>query len=138
MKSGTVTPNGRVRVLADVDLYLIHWPEGGPTWAWPRMEKARELGLARSIGVSNFGTRKLEEVTAAGTVPRPSTRFSSVRWSTGVCSSTRSTEPAALAAPLNRGSDDPDPGCYALSPKRPERKSISVLAQATGDSASTR
>ncbi len=24
-----------------VDLYIIHWPEGGPTWAWPGMEKAR-------------------------------------------------------------------------------------------------
>jgi 2,5-diketo-D-gluconate reductase A len=52
-----------------VDLYLVHWPEGGPTWAWPRMEKARELGLARSIGVSNFGTSELEEVIAAGTIP---------------------------------------------------------------------
>ena len=52
-----------------VDLYLVHWPEGGPTWAWPRMEQARELGLARSIGVSNFGTSELEEVTAAGTIP---------------------------------------------------------------------
>lgn len=52
-----------------VDLYLVHWPEGGPTWAWPRMERARELGLARSIGVSNFGARQLEEVIAAGTIP---------------------------------------------------------------------
>jgi diketogulonate reductase-like aldo/keto reductase len=51
-----------------VDLYLVHWPEGGPTWAWPRMERARELGLARSIGVSNFGTSELEEVIAAGTI----------------------------------------------------------------------
>jgi hypothetical protein len=38
-----------------VDLYIIHWPKGGPTWAWPGMEQARELGFARSIGVSNFG-----------------------------------------------------------------------------------
>jgi diketogulonate reductase-like aldo/keto reductase len=52
-----------------VDLYLVHWPEGGPTWAWPRMERARELGLARSIGVSNFGTSELEDVIAAGTIP---------------------------------------------------------------------
>ena len=27
-----------------VDLYIVHWPEGGPTWAWPGMERARELG----------------------------------------------------------------------------------------------
>jgi diketogulonate reductase-like aldo/keto reductase len=51
-----------------VDLYLVHWPEGGPTWAWPRMEQARERGLTRSIGVSNFGTSDLEAVLAAGTI----------------------------------------------------------------------
>ncbi len=52
-----------------VDLYLIHWPRGGPTWAWPRMEQARERGLARSIGVSNFSTSELGDVIAAGTIP---------------------------------------------------------------------
>jgi diketogulonate reductase-like aldo/keto reductase len=51
-----------------VDLYLIHWPEGGPTWAWPGMERARQIGAARSIGVSNFGTAELEQAIAAGTV----------------------------------------------------------------------
>jgi diketogulonate reductase-like aldo/keto reductase len=50
-----------------VDLYLIHWPQGGATWAWPGMERARELGFARSIGVSNFGVSELDEVIAAGT-----------------------------------------------------------------------
>src|SRR6058998_1735693 len=33
-----------------VDLYIIHWPAGGPTCAWPGMERAREAGYARSIG----------------------------------------------------------------------------------------
>jgi diketogulonate reductase-like aldo/keto reductase len=51
-----------------VDLYIIHWPAGGPTWAWPGMEKAQELGYARSIGVSNFDVDELEQVSAAGTV----------------------------------------------------------------------
>ena len=51
-----------------VDLYIIHWPKGGPTWAWPGMERARELGHARSIGVSNFDTSELEAVIAAGSV----------------------------------------------------------------------
>src|SRR5216683_1814467 len=37
-----------------VDLYVVHWPQGGPTWAWEGMERTRELGRARSIGVSNF------------------------------------------------------------------------------------
>jgi diketogulonate reductase-like aldo/keto reductase len=52
-----------------VDLYLIHWPEGGPTWAWPGMEQARELGYARSIGVSNFGVDELRQLLATGAVP---------------------------------------------------------------------
>jgi diketogulonate reductase-like aldo/keto reductase len=50
-----------------VDLYLIHWPQGGATWAWPGMERARELGFARSIGVSNFSVSELDQVIAAGT-----------------------------------------------------------------------
>jgi 2,5-diketo-D-gluconate reductase A len=52
-----------------VDLYIIHWPQGGPTWAWPGMERAKELGYARSIGVSNFDVRQLEQVMATATVP---------------------------------------------------------------------
>jgi diketogulonate reductase-like aldo/keto reductase len=51
-----------------VDLYIIHWPQGGPTWAWPGMERARELGYARSIGVSNFSVRDLEQVIARAAV----------------------------------------------------------------------
>jgi diketogulonate reductase-like aldo/keto reductase len=52
-----------------VDLYIIHWPQGGPTWAWPGMERARQLGYARSIGVSNFDVHELEQVMAVATVP---------------------------------------------------------------------
>jgi 2,5-diketo-D-gluconate reductase A len=51
-----------------VDLYIIHWPQGGPTWAWSGMERAHELGYARSIGVSNFDTGELEQVTGAASV----------------------------------------------------------------------
>jgi 2,5-diketo-D-gluconate reductase A len=51
-----------------VDLYIVHWPQGGPTWAWPGMERARELGYARSIGVSNFDVGELAEVMAAASV----------------------------------------------------------------------
>jgi diketogulonate reductase-like aldo/keto reductase len=52
-----------------VDLYLVHWPKGGPTWAWPGMEKAHERGLARSIGVSNFSVGELDQVIASASVP---------------------------------------------------------------------
>src|SRR3984957_17900729 len=51
-----------------VDLYLVHWPQHGPTWAWPGMEQALERGLTKSIGVSNFGAADLEKVIAASSV----------------------------------------------------------------------
>jgi 2,5-diketo-D-gluconate reductase A len=52
-----------------VDLYIIHWPQGGPTWAWPGMQRAHEAGYARSIGVSNFNVDELEAVMAAADIP---------------------------------------------------------------------
>jgi diketogulonate reductase-like aldo/keto reductase len=52
-----------------VDLYLVHWPQGGATRAWPGMERARELSFARSIGVSNFGIRELDQVLAVAHGP---------------------------------------------------------------------
>ena len=52
-----------------VDLYIIHWPQGGPTWAWPGMERAREHGYARSIGVSNFSVAELEELIGVASTP---------------------------------------------------------------------
>jgi diketogulonate reductase-like aldo/keto reductase len=54
--------------IEQVDLYIIHWPQGGPTWAWPGMEQARERGYARSIGVSNFSVAELEAVIAVASI----------------------------------------------------------------------
>jgi len=34
-----------------VDLYIVHWPQRGPTWAWPGMERAREMYRAFDAGV---------------------------------------------------------------------------------------
>ena len=51
-----------------VDLYLVHWPANGATWAWPGMERALEEGSARSIGVSNFSVGELDELLAQATV----------------------------------------------------------------------
>jgi diketogulonate reductase-like aldo/keto reductase len=52
-----------------VDLYIIHWPQKGATWAWPGMEAARDRGHARSIGVSNFSIEQLDEVIAVASSP---------------------------------------------------------------------
>jgi diketogulonate reductase-like aldo/keto reductase len=51
-----------------VDLYLVHWPEQGPTWAWPAMERAKERSYARSIGVSNFNAVELSQVLAGSSI----------------------------------------------------------------------
>jgi diketogulonate reductase-like aldo/keto reductase len=51
-----------------VDLYIIHWPQGGPTWAWPGMEAAHDRGYARSIGVSNFSAAELDELASVAEV----------------------------------------------------------------------
>ncbi|KAJ8580011.1 Aldo/keto reductase [Rhizopogon salebrosus TDB-379] len=54
-----------------VDLYLIHNPRLAvpdiPT-AWAQMEKVVEDGLARSIGVSNFGVQDLETLLASAKI----------------------------------------------------------------------
>jgi len=52
-----------------VDLYIIHWPADGPTWAWPGMEKSRESGHARSVGVSNFSVDELRQLLAVASDP---------------------------------------------------------------------
>ena len=50
-----------------VDLWLIHWPGDGSSNAgiWRAFGEAREAGLAREIGVSNFDAALLDEVTEA-------------------------------------------------------------------------
>ncbi len=52
-----------------VDLYLVHWPQRGATWAWPGMERARHLGYTRSIGVSNYGVGEMDEVMRGAEAP---------------------------------------------------------------------
>jgi 2,5-diketo-D-gluconate reductase A len=89
-----------------VDLYLIHWPQGGPTWAWPGMERARELGLARSIGVSNFSVSDLDEAIAAGTsVPVVNqVQFSALEYRRGLLEACRQRSVALEAySPLGTG-----------------------------------
>jgi diketogulonate reductase-like aldo/keto reductase len=51
-----------------VDLYLVHNPMHGPTWAWPGMERALQRGLTRAIGISNFDAGEVDAVCTAANV----------------------------------------------------------------------
>ncbi|WVQ79458.1 hypothetical protein IAT38_001557 [Cryptococcus sp. DSM 104549] len=53
------------------DLYIIHADilVGSVTKAWKQMEQLKKDGLARSIGVSNFSTKSLEEVLSICEIP---------------------------------------------------------------------
>ena len=54
-----------------VDLWLVHWPaEGSQTDIWRAFVEAREAGLARDIGVSNFDVQMIDDITdATGAAP---------------------------------------------------------------------
>jgi 2,5-diketo-D-gluconate reductase A len=63
-----------------VDLWLVHWPGTGAvnTAMWRAFVEAREQGLAREIGVSNFDAALVDEVTDATGV-RPA--VNQIEWS---------------------------------------------------------
>ncbi|TVU14301.1 hypothetical protein EJB05_37762 [Eragrostis curvula] len=70
-----------------VDLYLVHWPMAVKpsmphfpmkredivpldlSGVWQAMEECHRLGLAKMIGVSNFTTKKLQELLAIAKIP---------------------------------------------------------------------
>jgi diketogulonate reductase-like aldo/keto reductase len=57
-----------------VDLFLIHTPNGGPEarkLMWQALEKAKQEGLVRDIGVSNYGIQHMEEIKSIGKVWPP-------------------------------------------------------------------
>ena len=66
--------------LDHLDLWLVHWPphdEAG-VGAWREFVRAREDGLTRGIGVSNYSFDQIDELTAAtGVTPE----INQVRWS---------------------------------------------------------
>jgi diketogulonate reductase-like aldo/keto reductase len=55
--------------LDGVDLYLLHWPHQRSLESWSVLEQLHAEGLARSIGVSNFLVRHLDELLAHASVP---------------------------------------------------------------------
>jgi methylglyoxal/glyoxal reductase len=52
-----------------VDLYLLHWPHERRLESWRVLEELHAEGLARSIGVSNFLVRHLDELLANASIP---------------------------------------------------------------------
>lgn len=55
-----------------VDLYLIHWPaprRGLFVESWRALQRLRDDGLVRTIGVSNFEVEHLEAIMQAGGEP---------------------------------------------------------------------
>ena len=48
--------------LSYIDLLLVHWPVGDYCGAWKDMEKAVEAGKVKSIGLSNFKKKNLDDI----------------------------------------------------------------------------
>jgi diketogulonate reductase-like aldo/keto reductase len=63
----TIEASLRLLQVTSVDLWLIHWPPSAkelvPTWE--AFLAARDGGLARAVGVSNFSTAQIDEITSA-------------------------------------------------------------------------
>jgi diketogulonate reductase-like aldo/keto reductase len=112
-----------------LDLYIIHWPQGGPTWAWPGMERAHERGLARSIGVSNFDVGQLDAVIGQAAVPPvvDQVQFSPFKYRRALLEACEQRGVALEAySPLTTGARLDDPRLAAVA-RRHERTSAQVL-----------
>ncbi|MBU2671015.1 aldo/keto reductase [Actinoplanes bogorensis] len=61
----TLDASRRALGLDAIDLWLIHWPPGrGRSVAvWREFIQARDQGLTRAIGVSNYGADEIDELT---------------------------------------------------------------------------
>jgi diketogulonate reductase-like aldo/keto reductase len=112
-----------------LDLYIIHWPQGGPTWAWPGMERAHERGLARSVGVSNFDVGQLDAVIAEAAVPPvvDQVQFSPFKYRHALLEACEQRGVALEAySPLTTGARLDDPRLAAVA-RRHERTPAQVL-----------
>lgn len=64
---GTLRDSLRALGTDHVDLWLIHWPPSGRAAprVWRDLLAARDEGQARAVGVSNYSTRQIDELTEA-------------------------------------------------------------------------
>ena len=85
-----------------VDLFLIHWPTPAAAEQWDALEHAYDHGLARAIGVSNWGSRELDATVARGPSDPTSTRSSSRRLSSAARSSNTATGYRSPSRPIAR------------------------------------
>lgn len=79
-----------------MDLWLIHWPPGGEARpdVWRELLSAREAGLARAVGVSNYSTPQLDElIGATGVAPA----VNQIKWAPALY------DPERLAQVRDRG-----------------------------------
>lgn len=68
----TITASLRALGTGHVDLWLVHWPPGGQARprVWQELLAARDGGLARAVGVSNYSIRQIDElIRATGEAP---------------------------------------------------------------------
>jgi diketogulonate reductase-like aldo/keto reductase len=63
----TITASLRALDTDHVDLWLVHWPPGGRARpeVWRELLAARDSGLARAVGVSNYSVRQIDELIGA-------------------------------------------------------------------------
>jgi 2,5-diketo-D-gluconate reductase A len=62
-----------------VDLWLVHWPPNGRAAprVWEQLVSARQDGLAKAVGVSNYSLAQIDELTeATGATPE----VNQIRW----------------------------------------------------------
>ncbi len=84
----TIEESVRALGVDAVDLWLIHWPpsRGRSVPVWRDFVAARDAGLTRAIGVSNYGLDEIDELTTA-TGERPAVnqiRFGPSLWDPGL------------------------------------------------------
>jgi 2,5-diketo-D-gluconate reductase A len=79
-----------------VDLWLVHWPPNGRAAprVWEQLLKARQDGLAKAVGVSNYSLSQIDELTeVTGATPE----VNQIRWGPSIY------DPAVVSGLQQRG-----------------------------------